>query len=193
MTTSRTELAVATPSSLRLEEIGHNRAAKMEDHPTLTDAEAKAELARTLPNLRAFARGLCGNQDMADDLAQDALLRAWAARKNYEAGTNFRAWIFTILRNCYLSQMRRSRFHGKWDEKVAERVLVTPAGQETRLELSDVWRAIQRLPEPQRESLILIGAEGFSYEEAARICEVPIGTVKSRVARARNQLQRLIA
>jgi RNA polymerase sigma-70 factor (ECF subfamily) len=190
---SRIEPALHAHPQPRTEEAKYDHPAPRRDHPTLSDEEVQGELSRALPNLRAFARGLCGNADMADDLTQDALLKAWAARKNYEAGTNFRAWIFTILRNCYLSQMRRSRFRGKWDEKVAEKVLVTNPSQDSHLQLSDVWRATQQLPEPQREALILIGAEGFSYEEAARVCGVPIGTVKSRVARARNQLQRIIA
>ena len=178
-------------SSSLSKEIAHDRPAR--EHPTLSDAEVKVELARAIPNLRAFARGLCGSQDIADDLTQEALLKAWAARNHYRAGTNFRAWIFTILRNTFLSQTRRSRFRGNWDDKTAEKFLVTPASQDSWLLLSDVWRAIQKLPEPQREALILIGAEGFSYEEAAKICELPIGTVKSRVARARNHLQHLVA
>lgn len=158
----------------------------------LSDKEFKNELEALIPHLRAFARNLCGRPDMADDLAQDALLKAWAARKRYKAGTNMRAWLFVILRNQFLSQMRRARFKGEWDEEVAERTLSTPAHQDHQMQLSDLQRALMRLPEAQREALILVGAGGFSYEEAASICECAVGTVKSRVARARAALDEMI-
>ncbi len=158
----------------------------------LSDAEFKKELEQLIPHLRAFARNLCGKPDMADDLAQDALLKAWAARKRYKAGTNMRAWAFVILRNQFLSQMRRSRFSGEWDDAVAERKLATPAHQDHQMQLSDLQRALMRLPAAQREALILVGAGGFSYEEAAEICDCAVGTVKSRVARARVALDEMI-
>jgi len=158
----------------------------------LSDANFKQELETLIPHLRAFARNLCGKPDMADDLAQDALLKAWAARKRYRAGTNMRAWVFVILRNQFLSQMRRARFKGEWDESVAERTLSSPAHQDHQMQLSDLQRALMRLPEAQREALILVGAGGFSYEEAAGICDCAIGTVKSRVARARAALDEMI-
>lgn len=158
----------------------------------LSDREFRKELEALIPHLRAFARNLCGKHDMADDLAQDALLKAWAARKRYQAGTNMRAWLFVILRNQFLSQMRRSRFKGEWDEGVAERTLSTPAHQDHQMQLSDLQRALMRLPAAQREALILVGAGGFSYEEAAGICDCAIGTVKSRVARARVALEEMI-
>ncbi|MAU61487.1 MAG: RNA polymerase subunit sigma-70 [Parvibaculum sp.] len=159
---------------------------------SLSDADFKKELEALIPHLRAFARNLCGRADMADDLAQDALLKAWAARKRYKAGTNMRAWVFVILRNQFLSQMRRSRFKGEWDENVAERTLSTPAHQDHQMQLTDLQRALMRLPPAQREALILVGAGGFSYEEAASICDCAVGTVKSRVARARVALDEMI-
>lgn len=158
----------------------------------LSDADFKQELESLIPHLRAFARNLCGKPDMADDLAQDALLKAWAARKRYKAGTNMRAWVFVILRNQFLSQMRRSRFKGEWDESAAERLLSTPAHQDHEMQLSDLQRALMRLPPAQREALILVGAGGFSYEETADICDCAVGTVKSRVARARAALETII-
>lgn len=158
----------------------------------LSDADFKQELEALIPHLRAFARNLCGRPDVADDLAQDALLKAWAARKRYRAGTNMRAWVFVILRNQFLSQMRRARFKGEWDESAAERTLSSPAHQDHQMQLSDLQRALMRLPEAQREALILVGAGGFSYEEAAEICDCAIGTVKSRVARARTALDEMI-
>ncbi|MCF8470518.1 MAG: sigma-70 family RNA polymerase sigma factor, partial [Parvibaculum sp.] len=147
---------------------------QLPDEP-LSDADFKQELESLIPHLRAFARNLCGKPDMADDLAQDALLKAWAARKRYKAGTNMRAWVFVILRNQFLSQMRRSRFKGEWDESAAERLLSTPAHQDHEMQLSDLQRALMCLPPAQREALILVGAGGFSYEETADICDCAVG------------------
>ena len=93
----------------------------------LSDAEFKRELAAVIPHLRAFGRSLSGNRDLADDLVQEPLLKAWAARERFQAGTNIRAWTFIILRNHYLSQMRRSRFRGDWDDLTADRILAAPA------------------------------------------------------------------
>ncbi|MGK2286799.1 sigma-70 family RNA polymerase sigma factor [Pedomonas sp. V897] len=152
----------------------------------------KSELISVLPHLRAFARSLTGQRDAADDLVQDALTKAWASRDRFEPGTSMKAWTFMILRNSYISQMRRRRFTSDWDEERAARVLVISASQDGNLELGDLHRALQILPEQQREALILVGAGGLSYEEVAQICGVAIGTVKSRVARARAALASLI-
>jgi RNA polymerase sigma-70 factor (ECF subfamily) len=124
---------------------------------------------------------------------QETLLKAWAARKRFQAGTNMRAWTFIILRNLYLSQMRRARFKGEWDDLVADRILAAPASQERHVELGDMQRALMHLPQPQREALILVGAGGFAYEEAAEICQVAVGTIKSRVARGRVALETLLS
>lgn len=147
--------------------------------------EFKRELEVVIPHLRAFARGLCGRPDMADDLVQEALLKAWAAQERFEPGTSMRAWTFVILRNAYLTDMRRNRFRGEYDESVAERILTAPASQEEPIHLSDLHRALLTLPPERREALLLVGAGGFSYEEAANICGCAIGTIKSRVGRAR--------
>jgi RNA polymerase sigma-70 factor (ECF subfamily) len=152
----------------------------------------KRELTDVVPHLRAFARGLCGRPDMADDLVQETLLKAWAAQDRFEPGTSMRAWTFVILRNAYLTDMRRNRFRGEYDENVAERVLVAPAGQEEPLHLSDLHRALLTLPPERREALLLVGAGGFSYEEAAQICRCAVGTIKSRVGRARAALTSMI-
>lgn len=158
----------------------------------LSDGAFKDALARVIPQLRAFARSLCGNPDLADDLVQETMLKAWAARARYVADTNFRAWSFTILRNHYFSLTRRRRFTGEWDDLVADRILAAPASQDSSIELRDLMRALMQLPEPQREALILVGAGGISYEETAEITGVAIGTVKSRVARARVALEDLM-
>ncbi|WP_380874390.1 DNA-directed RNA polymerase sigma-70 factor [Sphingomonas sp. DBB INV C78] len=158
----------------------------------LSDDEFKAELANVIPHLRAFGRSLSGNRDLADDLVQETLMKAWAARQRFQAGTNMRAWTFIILRNLFLSQMRRARFKGEWDELTAARVLAAPASQDRHVELGDMQRALLHLPQPQREALILVGAGGFAYEEAAEICGCAVGTIKSRVARGRVALEHLL-
>jgi len=159
---------------------------------TLTDEAFKETLAAGIPQLRAFARSLCGDRETADDLVQDAMLKAWAARKRFIAGTNFRAWIFTILRNQFFSQVRRKRFVGEWNDLVAERVLSAPASQDRMVDLQDVMRGLQQIPAEQREALILVAAGGLSYEEAALITDVAVGTIKSRVSRARTAIEKIM-
>ncbi|EQB17998.1 MAG: polymerase subunit sigma-24 [Novosphingobium lindaniclasticum] len=158
----------------------------------LSDRDFKRALSEVAPHLRAFARGLCGCRDRADDLAQEAMLRAWAARGRYAAGTNFKAWTFTILRNHFYSEARRARFHGEYDELAAERILRAEASQESAIELADVLRALTAIPETYREALILVAAGNLSYEEIAKICGIALGTVKSRICRARAMLLKVI-
>ena len=162
------------------------------EHVALSDPEFKEQLGQVIPHLRAFGRSLSGSRDLADDLVQETLLKAWAARKRFQAGTNMRAWTFIILRNLFLSQMRRARFKGEWDDLVADRILAAPASQDKHVELGDMQRALLQLPQPQREALILVGAGGFAYEEAAEICGCAVGTIKSRVARGRVALETLL-
>ena len=161
--------------------------------PAADPVEFKRELTAVVPHLRAFARGLCGRPDMADDLVQETLMKAWAAQERFEPGTSMRAWTFVILRNAYLTDMRRNRFRGEYDENVAERILTAPAGQEEPIHLSDMHRALLTLPPERREALLLVGAGGFSYEEAANICGCAVGTIKSRVGRARAALNAMLA
>ncbi|ALG60095.1 sigma-70 family RNA polymerase sigma factor [Citromicrobium bathyomarinum] len=161
--------------------------------PAADPVEFKRELTGVVPHLRAFARGLCGRPDMADDLVQETLMKAWAAQERFEPGTSMRAWTFVILRNAYLTDMRRNRFRGEYDENVAERILTAPAGQEEPIHLSDMHRALLTLPPERREALLLVGAGGFSYEEAANICGCAVGTIKSRVGRARAALNAMLA
>jgi RNA polymerase sigma factor (sigma-70 family) len=159
----------------------------------LPDDEFKEQLGQVIPHLRAFGRSLSGSRDLADDLVQETLLKAWAARKRFQAGTNMRAWTFIILRNLFLSQMRRARFKGEWDDVTAAKILAAPASQDRHVELGDMQRALLHLPQPQREALILVGAGGFAYEEAAEICGCAVGTIKSRVARGRVALEALLS
>ncbi|MFM7028068.1 MAG: sigma-70 family RNA polymerase sigma factor [Chakrabartia sp.] len=156
------------------------------------DKEFRDQLVAIIPSLRAFARGLCGNRDLADDMAQDAMARAWAARQSYAPGSNFRAWMFMILRNHYYTTLRKNARMVSWDPEVAERVLVANPTQQDRLNVQDVQAALQKLPAEQREVLLLIGANGVSYEEAAEIMGCAIGTIKSRLARGRVALSALI-
>jgi RNA polymerase sigma factor (sigma-70 family) len=156
------------------------------------DEDFKRELLETLPHLRAFARGLSGRSDFADDLVQEAAIKAWSARARFTPGTSMRAWTFAILRNHYLSELRRSRRQAEFDQDAAERLLVMDANQEARLHLSDMQAALQKLSPERREALLLVGASGFTYEEAAEICECAVGTMKSRVARARAELNAML-
>lgn len=150
------------------------------------------QLVALLPSLRSFARGLCGWRDIADEMVQDAMLRGWAARASFTPGTNFRAWMFMILRNQFYSTIRKDRRMTSWDPEVAERVLVEAPSQQDAIHLGDVAKALQQLPAEQREVLLLIGANGASYEEAAEIIGCAIGTIKSRLARGRKALALLI-
>lgn len=156
------------------------------------DDAFRKELLANLPHLRAFARGLSGRPDYADDLAQEAAIKAWTARDRYTPGTNMRAWTFAILRNHYLSELRRNRRQTDLDEGVAERMLVMDADQEGGLHLSDMETALSQLAPERREAVMLVGAGGFTYEEAAEIANCAVGTMKSRVARARAELNRLL-
>ena len=155
------------------------------------DAAFKAQLILLIPHLRAFARSLTTRQD-GDDLAQEAMMRAWRSRASYETGTNMKAWIFTILRNHYLSIGRRAWRSVPLDPTVAEYTLVANDNPTAAEELLDVRSAMQSLPVEQREALILAGPAGLSYEETAKICGCAIGTVKSRVSRARATLAQIL-
>ena len=152
----------------------------------------KREMLSLLPNLRAFAISLCGSPDRADDLVQDAILKAWAAHESFEAGTNLKAWLFTILRNEFYSQMRKKGREIQDSEGYYTENMAVHPSQYGKLDLQDFSKALAELPEDQREALLLVGASGFAYEEAAEICGCKVGTIKSRVSRARTQLQALL-
>ncbi|KPP82190.1 MAG: RNA polymerase ECF subfamily sigma 70 factor [Oceanicaulis sp. HLUCCA04] len=158
----------------------------------LPASEFKREMAEAIPYMRAFARSLAGNDSAADDLTQDALIKAWSARQRFRAGSNFRAWIFTIVRNQFYSNCRRSWRQVAWDQEQADRTLTGPSSMNGVLELDETRRALLELPDDQREAIILVGAGGFSYEEAANICGCAVGTVKSRVSRARSALAAIL-
>jgi RNA polymerase sigma-70 factor, ECF subfamily len=144
-------------------------------------------------SLRAFAISLSGNIDRADDLVQETLLRAIANIDSFQPGTNMSAWMFTILRNLFRSEYRKRRREVEdTDGSYAESLKSHPE-QGSRLEFQEFRGALAKLPPDQREALILVGASGFSYEEAAHICGCAVGTIKSRVNRARTRLADLLS
>ena len=156
--------------------------------PSLRDSMLGA-----VPSLRAFAISLSGNVDRADDLVQETLLRAIANIDSFQPGTNMSAWLFTILRNLFRSEYRKRRREVEdADGSYAESLKSHPE-QNSRLEFQEFRTALSKLPPDQREALILVGASGFSYEEAAAICECAVGTIKSRVNRARTRLAGLLS
>jgi RNA polymerase sigma-70 factor, ECF subfamily len=156
--------------------------------PTLRDAMLAA-----VPSLRAFAISLSGNVDRADDLVQETLLRAIANIESFQPGTNMSAWMFTILRNLFRSEYRKRRREVEDTDGSYADSLKSHPEQGSHLEFKEFRSALAKLPPDQREALILVGASGFSYEEAAAICECAVGTIKSRVNRARTRLADLLS
>lgn len=156
------------------------------------EADFKRSMLGCLGSLRAFAVSLSGRHDRADDLVQDTIMKAWAKKSSFEPGTNMKAWLFTILRNEFYSQIRKSGREIQDSDGYYTDQLVSHPGQYGALDLADLKAALEKLPDDQREAIILIGASGFSYEEAAEICQCAIGTIKSRVNRARNRLAELL-
>lgn len=162
------------------------------EHDSDTDA-FRNEMLGALPSLRAFAVSLSRNVAQADDLVQETILRAWTHRESFTMGTNMPAWLFTILHNTYRSDYRKRRREVEdADGGFVERLSQAPE-QDGKIELRDMRKALDQLPDDQREALLLVGASGFSYEEAARICGCALGTVKSRVNRGRTRLAELLA
>jgi RNA polymerase sigma-70 factor (ECF subfamily) len=158
----------------------------------MSDSNPRDELVDHLPALRAFALSLTRNGAVADDMVQDTVVKAWTNIEKFQEGTNMRAWLFTILRNTYYSSRRKVKrevadVDGMHTGNMAEK----PA-HDGRLQMNDFRKAFAQLPDEQRETLVLVGASGFSYEEAAETCGVAVGTIKSRVNRARKQLVELL-
>jgi RNA polymerase sigma-70 factor (ECF subfamily) len=150
------------------------------------------EVVAFIPALRAFAWSLCRNGSDADDLVQDTLIKAWSNRDKFEPGTNLRAWLFTILRNTYYTQLVRRRREVRDEAGEYAQTLTTPPTQPWSMTMRSLQAALQALPDEHREALILVGAAGLSYEEAAEICGCALGTIKSRVNRARARLLKLM-
>ena len=154
--------------------------------------EFRDAMLAALPNLRAYAISLTGNPDRADDCVQSAILKALKSRERFEAGTNMRAWLFTILRNSLFSEHRQRRREVQDTDGVYAAQLVSAPDQSVKLDLQDVQSALAMLPFEQRATLVLVASEGLSYDQVAEITGVAIGTVKSRVSRARQRLAELM-
>ncbi len=158
----------------------------------MTSQNPKEELVEHLPALRAFARSLTRDHSSADDLVQDTVVKAWSNFDKFKEGTNLKAWLFTILRNTFYSTIRK----GKWETEdpdgvMAGQLSVKPA-HDGVMAMAEFKDAFHILPDDQREALTLVGASGFSYEEAALMCDCAVGTIKSRVNRARSKLVELL-
>jgi RNA polymerase sigma-70 factor (ECF subfamily) len=157
------------------------------------DEQTRETMIQLIPSLRAFAVSLTGSTVSADDLVQETLLRAIASFSSFEPGTNMGAWLFTILRNQVFSQYRRERRTSEYYRSLQDlQSGKIPPDQYSRLELDDLRKGLDTLPREQREAIILVGASGFSYDEAAAICGCAAGTIKSRVSRARARLAQLL-
>jgi len=151
-----------------------------------------AEMTASLPALRNFARSLSRQRDMADDLVQETMVRAWSSRHTFLPGSKFRPWLFTILRNQFYNAVRKQGRLVAWEPEAAERLLVQAPDQEQRLHVADLEGALQQLPPGQRDMLLLIAGAGLSYEEAAEASDCKLGTVKSRINRGRAAMRAII-
>ncbi len=158
----------------------------------MTGESWRDEVVGLIPALRAFAWSLSHNGSDADDLVQDTLIKAWTNKDKFQPGTNLRAWLFTILRNTYYTQVLRRRREVRDEMGEYAGALKTPPTQEWSVAMRSLQMALQQLPDEHREALILVGAAGLSYEEAAEICGCALGTIKSRVNRARARLLKIM-
>lgn len=156
------------------------------------DEGFRNELMRALQPMRGFALSLVLNHSRADDLVQETLLKAWANRKGFQPGTNFQAWVFTILRNQFYSEQRKRKREVEDVDGIAAGQLEALPDQDDHLTLKAVWVTMGKLPVTQREALMLIGFNGLTYEAAADVLGCQVGTVKSRVSRARSYLSNLL-
>ncbi|MFQ6551817.1 RNA polymerase sigma factor [Aestuariibius insulae] len=154
--------------------------------------DPKEELIEHLPALRAFALSLARNGAAADDLVQDTVVKAWSNFERFKPGTNLRAWLFTILRNTFYTGRRKAKREVADVDGIFAAGLAEKPAHDGRLQMKDFRRAFEQLADEQREALILVGASGFSYEEAAGMCGVAIGTIKSRANRGRARLTELL-
>lgn len=158
----------------------------------MSDKSPRDELVDHLPAMRAFAISLTRNTATADDMVQDTLIKAWTNIDKFKVDTNMRAWLFTILRNTYYSSRRKTRREvADVDGVITDNLAEKPA-HDGHMQLNDFRKALAQLSDEQREALLLVGASGFSYEEAAEMCGVAVGTIKSRTNRARQQLAEIL-
>lgn len=154
--------------------------------------DPRDELVEHLPAMRAFAISLTRNGAIADDMVQDTLVKAWTNIEKFEVGSNMRAWLFTILRNTYYSNRRKAKREVSDVDGVLTENLAEKPAHDGHMQMADFRNALAQLKDEQREALLLVGASGFSYEEAAEMCGVAVGTIKSRTNRARAEVARLM-
>ena len=155
-------------------------------------SQFREQIIAAIPGLRAFGLSLTARGDRADDLVQETLMKAWKHHDSFEEGSNMKAWLYTILRNEFYTQLRKRKREVEDADGFYSNKVAVHAEQDGHLDMADLRVALAKLPEDQREAIILVGASGFSYEEAAEICSVAVGTIKSRVNRARARLAVLL-
>src|SRR3982074_3721860 len=189
---SRSMQPVSTPSERESSAVLILRSTPTEQQLGALESTVGTAMLAAMPRLRAFAISLCRNGDHADDLVQDTLVRACANITSFTPGTNMLAWLCTIMKNHFFSECRRRRRPFEDIEDHADSVASKP-DQVAHAEYHELWEALDKLEPKQREVLIMIGASGLSYDEAAKICGCPTGTIKSRVNRARTELAHLLS
>jgi RNA polymerase sigma-70 factor, ECF subfamily len=155
-------------------------------------SQFRDDIIAAIPGLRAFGMSLTARSDRADDLVQETLMKAWKHHESFEAGSNMKAWLYTILRNEFYTQIRKRKREVEDADGFYSNKVAVHAEQDGHLDMADLREALAKLPDDQREAIVLVGASGFSYEEAADICAVAVGTIKSRVNRARVRLAVLL-
>lgn len=176
----------ATVRSERLEEAPPQR-----EEPEPAPESFRAALVEEIPSLRRFARALVRERDKADDVVHDCLVRALSKWQSFRPGTNLRAWLMAILHHTFISDVRRRRPQGEEPENW-DMIPVAAPDETVRLQLRDLERGLAQLPREQRTTLLLVVIEGMSYEQAAEVTGVPVGTIRSRLARARDGLRRFL-
>jgi len=154
---------------------------------------AAEEITALIPRLRRYARALTGDRFFADDLVQDTLERAWGRIYLWRPGSDLRAWLFTIMHNLHVNQARTRRSEESIDLRNEPMEFAARPSQEEQLEIRDLTMALRRLPDEQRQVLLLVGLEEMSYQEAAKVLAVPLGTIMSRLFRGRERLRALMS
>ncbi len=177
----------------RTDRVHDERSAGPQTQDGAPATDFRTELVAHLPHLRAVARALTGHRDRADDLVNDTVLKALSAEAQFQPGTYLKAWLMTILRNHYINGLRRTRIEVETIGEIPEAALPSAPNQEHVVEVNEVANALQRMSVEHREILVLVSAAGLSYEEASEVCGCAVGTIKSRLNRARNELKKVLA
>ena len=177
----------------RVDRLQDDQSFEPRTHEAAPVTDFRTELVSHLPHLRAVARALTGHRDRADDLVNDTVLKALSAESQFQPGTYLKAWLMTILRNHYINGLRRTRIEVETIGEIPESALPSAPNQEHVVEVNEVANALQRMSVEHREILVLVSAAGLSYEEASEVCGCAVGTIKSRLNRARTELKKVLA